>query len=432
MLIAPTSRAATLTAKIHPSGFPQSHDTYNAMGTGSDGRIYYVLCSALPDVDARMYSYDPASEKIELLGNLTEACGETGLNAIAQGKSHVNFVEAAGKLFFATHIGFYQIIDDMEKAGIPPAGMKPYRGGHLLSWDMAQSRFEDYGITPSGEGIITMNFDAKRMRAYAITWPTGRFIRYDIPTRTWRDLGPFFRDGEHGRGETYRTICRSIAVDPEDGSAYFTTGEGTILRYRCDRDSVETVVGDNMRKDYFGLYDVASPGHMAYNWRQVVYRPADRMFYGVHGNSGYLFRFDPRAERVDVLQRITSQPSQWSGMFDQFSYGYLGFALGPDGDTLFYLTGGPIYRDGKRVIGKDTTGKGEAKGEENLHLVTYHIPAARYIDHGAIYFEGGGHPSYVNSIAVGRDNTVYSLSRVPTTGGEVRTELFSVATSAGR
>jgi len=397
------------------------------MGTGSDGRIYYVLCSALPDVSARVYSYDPPTGNIRLLGDLTTACGETGLNAIAQGKSHVNFVEAAGKLFFATHIGFYQIIDDMEKAGLPPAGMHPYRGGHLLSWDMTESRFEDYGITPSGEGIITMNFDPVRMRAYVITWPAGRFIRYDLPTRTWRDLGPFFRDGEHGRGDSYRTICRSIAVDPEDGSAYFTAGEGTIFRYRYDRDAVEAVAGDNLRKDYFGLYEVSSPGHMAYNWRQVVYRPADRMFYGVHGNSGYLFRFDPREERVEVLDRITSLPSQRSGMFDQFSYGYLGFELGPDGNTLFYLTGGPIYRDGKRVTGKDTTGKGEAKGEENLHLVTYDIPAARYTDHGAIFFEEGGHPSYVNSIAVGRDNTVYSLSRVPTSDGEVRTELISIA-----
>jgi hypothetical protein len=35
-----------------------------------------------------------------------------------------------------------------------------------------------------------------------------------------------------------------------------------------------------------------------------------------------------------VLGRITSEPSQRAGMFDQFSYGYLGFALGPDGDTL--------------------------------------------------------------------------------------------------
>ena len=114
--------------------------------------------------------------------------------------------------------------------------------------------------------------------------------------------------------------------------------------------------------------------------------PRSRMIYGVHGNSGYLFRFDPRAERVEVLRRITSEPSQTSGMFDQFSYGYLGFALGPDEQTIYYLTGGPIYRDGKRVTGKDKTGKGEAKGEEDLHLVTYHIPSAKYTDHGAVYY----------------------------------------------
>ena len=71
---------------------------------------------------------------------------------------------------------------------------------------------------------------------------------------------------------------------------------------------------------------------MGYNWRQVVWYPADKHIYGVHGNSGYLFRFDPKAERVEVLDRITSRPSKRSGMFDQFSYGYLGFTLGPDGE----------------------------------------------------------------------------------------------------
>ena len=40
------------------------------------------------------------------------------------------------------------------------------------------------------------------------------------------------------------TICRSIAVNPEDGSAWFTTSEGTILRYRADTDTVVPVKGD--------------------------------------------------------------------------------------------------------------------------------------------------------------------------------------------
>jgi hypothetical protein len=148
------------------------------------------------------------------------------------------------------------------------------------------------------------------------------------------------------------------------------------------------------------------------------------LIYGVHGNSGYLFRFDPRVPRVEVLERLTSEPSRRSGMFDQFSYGYLGFTLGPDGHPLHYLTGGPIYVDGKRVTGKSATAMGEAKGLEDLQLVTYDTRQGRYRDQGAIFFPDGQRPLYVNSLAVGKDGTVYALSRV-TENGRAHTDLFS-------
>ena len=156
--------AAAIIARIHNSGFPDAHDTYNGMGTASDGRIYYVLSSEKHDVAAQMYSYDPATRQIKHLGDLNQASGEKNLKAISQGKSHVNFVEAAGKLYFATHIGFYSIIDGMEKMGVPPAGWKPYPGGHLLSYDTQTGRFEDYGIAPLREGVLTLNMDPKRLR----------------------------------------------------------------------------------------------------------------------------------------------------------------------------------------------------------------------------------------------------------------------------
>jgi len=415
-----------LIARTYDSGFKLAHDTYNGMGAASDGKIYYVLSAEPHDTAGQMYSFDPVSQQTKHLGDLTEACGEKGMKAVSQGKSHVNFVEANGKLYFSTHIGYYSIIDGMEKSGIPPAGWKPYPGGHLLAFDMASGKFEDFGVAPKREGILTMNVDTRRGRMYGITWPTGYFFRYDLAKKEMKDLGPFFKLGENGKGPTYRTICRSLAIDPADGSVYFTTGEGAIHRYRYDKDAVETVAGDDMKKDFFGLYDPTSPGHMAYNWRQVVWYEPEKMVYGVHGNSGYLFRFDPREERVEVLQRITSEPSQRSGMYDQFSYGYLGFTLGPDGRTLYYLTGGPIYVEGKRVLGKESTAKGEAKGEEDLHLVTYDIPTAKYTDHGAIFYENGDRPTYVNSIAVGKDGTVYTLARIKEQGGHFRADLIAV------
>ena len=424
LIAAEPAREPRLLARTYNSGFELGHDTYNGLSTASDGKIYYVLSSESYEMGAQMYCFDPATSKIRHVGDLTEACGEKGLKTIVQGKSHVNFVESQGKLYFATHIGYYSIIDGMEKMGIPPAGYKPYPGGHLLAYDMATGKFTDFGIVPNREGVLSMTMDPRRGRIYGLTWPTGCFFRYDLATKEMKNFGAMCAEGENGKGAAYRTLCRSIVVNPEDGSAYFTTGEGAILHYRYAEDKVEPVVGEDMKKDYFGLYDPTSPGHMGYNWRQVVWRPADHRVYGVHGNSGYLFRFDPSGPQIEILDRITSAPSKRSGMFDQFSYGYLGFTLGPDGRTLHYLTGGPIYVDGKRVAGKSSTAMGEAKGVEDLHLVTYDVEKREYRDCGSVFYENGQRPLYVNSIAVGKDGTVYTLARI-TEGGRTRADLIS-------
>ncbi len=417
------SRPEKLVARTYNSGFPDSHDTYNGMSTGLDGTIYYVLCSEKFDVAGQMYSFNPASERIEHLGDLNEACGEKDLKAVAQGKSHVRFIESGGRLYFATHIGYYTIKDGMETVGDPPPGYKPYPGGHFLSYDPATRKFENLAVAPHQEGILSMTMDTARGRIYGLTWPTGYLLRYDLGDRQLRNLGTFAAQGEKGKGSEYRTLCRSLVVDPEDGVLYFTNSEGSILRYTPSNGMVEKVAGVDLVKDYFGAYDPASPGHMGYNWRQTFWHPVERVIYGVHGNSGYLFRFDPRTPEVEVVERITSLPSKKSGMFDQFSYGYLGFALGPDGRTIHYLTGGPVYVEGKRVAGKKSTAKGESKGQENLHLVTFDIPDAKYTDQGPILFNNDDRPAYVNSIAVGRDGDVYTLSRI-TEQGKTRTDLI--------
>jgi hypothetical protein len=363
-----------------------------------------------------MFCLDPNSGKIHELGDLTEACGEKGAKAIPQGKSHVNFVEANGSLYFATHVGVYSIVQGKETMGIPPAGYKAYPGGHMLAYDVKKGTFEDFGVAPHREGVLAFAMDTRRGRLFGLTWPSGIFYRYNLADRTQKSFGKQCADGEDGIGPTYRTVCRSIAVDLEDGSAYFTTSEGRIMRYSAAADALAPVEGEDMKKDYFGQYDPTSPGHMGYNWRQTFWRAADKMIYGVHGNSGYLFRFDPRVPRLEVLTRLTSEPSQRSGMFDQFSYGYLGFGLGPDSKTIHYLTGGPIYVAGKRLAGKATTAMGEAKGLEDLHLVTYDLESLCYRDHGAVFYQDQQRPLYVNSLALGLDGTVYTLARISDQG----------------
>lgn len=424
--LAPVSTPdAKITATIYDSGFEYSHDTYNGLSSASDGKIYYVLCSELMDVAGQFYCFDPETGKIEHLGDLTELCGEKDMKVVAQGKSHVNFCEMKGKLYFSTHLGYYSIIDGMEKPGLPKDGYGPYRGGHILAFDMKTRKTEDMGITPDKGGILTMNMDTVRGLIYGLTWPAGNLFRFNVATKEMENLGPFTGKGEDGKGKEYRVICRSIAVNHGDGTIYLTNAEGDIKQLRLGQNKVETIEGEDMRKDYFGTYEIYTSGSMAYNWRQVFWYEPEKKIYGVHGNSGYLFRFDPAVPKLEVLERLTSIPSKLSGMNDQFSYGYLGFKPGPDGHTIYYLTGAPVYIDGKRVKGAATTAKGEAKGLEDLHLITYDIKTGLYLDHGAIFYPDGQRPLYVNSIAIGNDGTVYSMGRV-TRNGKVVTDLFSI------
>ncbi|GMU93961.1 MAG: hypothetical protein AMXMBFR4_30190 [Candidatus Hydrogenedentota bacterium] len=69
---------------------------------------------------------------------------------------------------------------------------------------------------------------------------------------------------------------------------------------------------------------------------------------------------------------------------------------------------------------------GKAKGLENLHLVTYDIRTLTYQDQGAIFYENGDRPLYVNSIAVGQDGSVYFLARI-TENDRTRTDLLAVS-----
>jgi hypothetical protein len=416
-----TGKPGSLSAKHYYSGFKEAHDTYNAISSAGDGRIYYVLSSQLPDTGGQMYVCDPQTDKTEFIADLTEVCGEKDMRAVSQGKSHVRFYESKGKLYFATHIGYYEMIDGMERLPVhAPEGFGLYRGGHILSYDLSAGKFEDLAIAPDGEGIITMEMDGERGHIYGVTWPKGYFIHYDLNRDTLMNRGLVSANGEAGTpGKDYRVLCRSMFIDKRDGHVYFSTSEGDIFTYHPDSSLIRKVEGINLRLDYFGKYDPTDPGSMGYNWRAIVWYAPEGVAYGVHGNSGYLFRFDPLAPKVEIVDRITSELSKKSGMFDQFSYGYLGFQLGPDGETLYYLTGGPIYIDGKRVKGLDEIAMGAAKGLENLHLITYNIPNRKYIDHGPIFYEDGSRPTYVNSIAVGAHGDVYTLARFKHEGKEI-------------
>jgi DNA-binding beta-propeller fold protein YncE len=387
--------AGVLAARWHNSGFPEADDNYNAVTAASDGRIYYVLSSHLIDTGARMFSYDPKTARTTFLADLTEASGEKGLRAVPQGKSHVAFYEHKGKLYFATHLGYYQHVDGKELVGVPPEGYKPYPGGHFLAYDIATQKIDKLGSAPAGEGIITMAMDRDRGRLYGITWPSGLFISYDLSSRKMATHGETARKGEKGTGVDFRVVCRTVAVEPRAGFAFFTNSDGDVMRFDPASGAIEKVAG-NLRRPILGTWDPEKPGHMGYNWRQAVWYAPERSFYANHGKTGYLIRLHSWSHQAEIVDRIAAAKARASGELEAFSYGSLGLTLGPDGHTLYFLTGTPA-------------------GEE-IRFITYHIPTGRYADHGALALDDGRRPNWAQAIAAGQDGRVYTVSKVRENG----------------
>lgn len=424
---AASSSSQILHAHFYNSDFSLADDNYNACFYASNGKVYYVLASGSVKTGAQMFSYDPGTGKIDHVGDLTEAAGEKGLHAIPQGKGHSIFIEYQGKLYFASHIGYYSpaTASGKEVAGAPPPGYKPYPGGHFLSYDLATGKFESLAKAPQSEGIISFMMDPARGRLYGITWPSGEFIRYDMKTHDLKNFGSHFQGGETGiPGKTFQAICRSPALDPDTGSVYFSNAKGDIFHYDYKTDSLQTLEECNLRKDVFGQIDPNKPGTMGYNWRQIIWDPAQKAFYGMHGRSGYLFKFDPQAKKVTVVTRLVSDPTYESGMYDAFAYGYLGLTLGQDGHTIYYLTGTPPASTDGAQGAKTDSGKAESgPSSEEIHFVTYDITSGKRVDHGFLQLENGKRPFFAESIAIGKKN-IYAVSKIYQ-GKKLRVDLLS-------
>lgn len=403
--------------------------TYNGLSSASDGKIYYALPTDLMDKAAQLFAFDPRSGSVEHLADLTEICGEKDKKLVAQGKVHVNFYEMEGKIYFATHLGYYVVTDNLEEIAAPKDGFSPYAGGHFLSFDLTTKEFQNLGVAPNKEGIITMSADSERGVLYGITWPTGMLLRYNVSDNRLENLGPTtMGNGEAGEtGKDYRVVCRSIVVNPDDGTIYLTNSEGEIKYLKFGERELKTAENVSLKKDYFGNYDISSTRSMGYNWRQAFWNNADKKIYGLNGTSGYLFSYDPATAKVEVLERLTSLPSKRSGMFDAFDFGYLSFALGPDGHTVFYLTSAPSNKEPDKLNANSGGVLSTGLKTENidLHLITFDTTDETYKDHGPVFLRNGESPFLVNSITFGLDGTIYALGRIRDKGN-IRTDLMSI------
>ena len=396
-------------ATLHDAGFHAGHGNFECLYRAGNGRLYTMIASHILGAHAQMYEFDPATNAIAHVADMGEALGEKELKAIPQGKGHANFYEHGGKLYSATHVGFYKPpandSDFVELIGRVP-GYAPYPGGIFFSYDMRSRRFERLAQAPEEEGIITMIMDKDRGRLYGLTWPGGLFLHYDLAAKCLRNLGPVFDKGEAGDfgAGNWKLICRNFALDPRDGNLYWTRAKGELMRYEFDKDRIAILDRCDFKQSEFGELTDHSL------WRSVVWCEKEKVFYGIHYKASYLFRFDPRAMRVEPIAPIAAQPYNDPATHTEKSYlpfrtyhwywGTLAFKLGPDGETIYYLASGPPPDPAENLQASSTT-----------RLITYHIPSRTYRDHGTTRLADGRYPSDPQSIEVS-DGRVFCVQKI--------------------
>src|SRR5262249_15174802 len=213
---------------------------------------------------------------------------------LPQGKIHVPLTEVNGRIYFATHIGYYK--RDRQGRG-------KYPGLHIMYYDMKSDHLVDMVRGPAEEGLITGQLVKKRLTYYGLTWPSGFFCRYDIVDGELHVSSLPCRDQPNLREAKRRRelpICRALASDP-GGNLYGACADGSV--WHCEPGGrPECLPGVNVLQG--AVWPIDQKGEANSCWREIFWDDQDQCFYGIHAGTQSLFQFDPYQKVVRPVARI--------------------------------------------------------------------------------------------------------------------------------
>lgn len=242
---------------------------WSALYIASNGKIYVGLCTHADA--ATVYEFDPKTETMRYLANITEIAGERGKGIWTTGKIHVQMQELDGYVYFGT-------LD--EDNGPPVIDAASYPGPHWYRIEMRTGKVEQLGLINSFWGLLGQALDAKRRLIFGLA-ENGHLYKYFIDEDRTLDLG---------RVDDW-DICRTIFMD-DLGNVYGSYPPGRIWKYDAAQERVFDL-------DWLRLPILNQSRSMANpmldrkaQWRIIEWDPVDKAAYGIVGGSNLLFRYD--------------------------------------------------------------------------------------------------------------------------------------------
>jgi hypothetical protein len=263
--------------------FERSH--WSALLPASNGKIY-VGVSTHGD-SAYVYEFDPKTDEMRLLADISRLAGERGRGTWTTGKIHVQMQELDGHVYFGA-------LD--EDSGPPAIDPSSYTGPHWYRINIVSGEVEQLGLISSFWGLTGQAMDKPRRRIYGLA-ENGHLYRYHIDDNRTEDLG---------RVDDW-DICRTIFSD-DSGNVYGSRTGGHIWKYDAatdrtwDLQHIRLPIINQPRSLTNPMLDRKT------QWRIIEWHPVERVAYGIIGGNNMLFRYDVYAGPEGTITPLAKVP----------------------------------------------------------------------------------------------------------------------------
>ena len=288
----------------HFSKVHKDAQMWSALYVASNEKIYVGLCTH--GDAANVYEFDPTTEKIRHLANLTVLSGERGKGIWTNGKIHVQMQELDGYIYFGSLC---------EDNGPPAIDASSYEGPHWYRIKMSTGEVEQLGLINSFWGLLGQAMDKKRRIIYGLA-EDGHLYRYYIDEDYTEDMG---RVGNWD-------ICRTIFID-DVGNVYGSYPPGKLWKYDVAQDRIFDL-------QFLRLPIINQSRTMANpmldrkaQWRIIEWDPVEKVAYGIIGGSNMLFKYDVHAGVEGEITMLTQMCAPQFREGDPFNIPHASLAM---------------------------------------------------------------------------------------------------------
>ncbi len=286
-----------LIAQVKNYSFVGNHreeSMWSALYAAKNGKIYVGLCTHAEA--AHFYEFDPSTETMRHIADLTEIHNERGEGINTNGKIHVRMGEDNdGNIYFGG------LNEDTGPESIDPSS---YLGAFWYRYNPTADKVEVLGKISNQYGLLGMIMDPKYMSLYGLA-EDGHLYKHDIVKRTTRDLGKV-DDWD---------ICRTIFAD-DQGNIYGSFPVAQIWKYDPVKDRVFDFPNIRLQYDMETLPRTMSKPMIDRKviWRVIEWDAVGKVAYGIVGGNSMLFKYDPHKGKegsIEYLKPLTA-PQYWN------------------------------------------------------------------------------------------------------------------------